>query len=182
MEEEKNQNEKLKSFQQDLKEKTEKAIKSVTEQGIHDGNIDFVFKAIDIHKDITNEEYWKVKEENYMRYRGYDRDSYGREEYGNYPAYGRGYSRDSRGRFKESGRDSKYRGHEMIDEMYGNYDMYSEGKEQYIRGNYGAKEDTIKSLEYMMESVACFVDMLKKDASPEEMNIIREYSRKISEM
>lgn len=166
------------------KEESERIISEIIEGGINSSNIEILGELIDIHKDIANEEYWKIKEEN-MRYRGYERDSYGRgreEMYGNYPSYGRGYSRDSRGRFKESGRDMKYRGHEMIDDMYGNYNMYSEGKEMMDRGNYGAKEDTIKSLEYMMDSVVCFVEMLSEDATPEEMQIIKKYSKKISEI
>ena len=51
------------------------------------------------------------------------------------------------------------------------------------RGNYGAKDDTMKSLEYMLESVVDFVEMLKKDTnSQEEMDLIRKYTREISEM
>lgn len=170
-----------KSLIEDIQEKSEKAIKSVAEQGINDSNIDFLGKVIDIHKDIANEKYWKAKEEFYMY----------REDYGN---YGRGRSRDSRGRYMEgmsygrrgvpgSGRGRRYRGHDMIDDVYENYDMYSEGKEMADRGNYGAKEDTMKSLEYMMDSVVCFVEMLKEDASTqEEVDLIRKYARKISEI
>ena len=63
------------------KEETEKAIKKVVDQGIQLNNIDFLYKAIDIHKDLANEEYWKTKEEKNM-YREYDNysDSYGRRE------------------------------------------------------------------------------------------------------
>jgi hypothetical protein len=71
----------------------------------------------------------------------------------------------------------------MIDDMYMEYDNYNEGKEQSRRGSYGAKDDVVKSLEYMMESVACFVEMLMEDAeSQEEMEIIKHYTKKISEM
>lgn len=67
--------------------------------------------------------------------------------------------------------------------MYGNFQEYSESSSQYSRGNYGAKEDTMKSLEYMMQSVVDFVEMLKEEAkSQEEMEIIKKYTRKISEM
>ena len=68
-------------------------------------------------------------------------------------------------------------------DMYGNFQEYSESSSQYSRGNYGAKEDTMKSLEYMMQSVVDFVEMLKEEAkSQEEMEIIKKYTRKISEM
>lgn len=39
------------------------------------------------------------------------------------------------------------------------------------------------SLEYMLKNVVDFVKMLKEDAeSPEEVEMIRKYARKISEM
>ena len=49
--------------------------------------------------------------------------------------------------------------------------------------SYGGREDSIKSLDYMMASVYDFVCMLEQDAkSDEEMDIIRKYARKISEL
>ena len=82
---------------------------------------------------------------NYDEYNEYGRDNYGimgnrlgnygRDEYG-----ARG--RDSRGR---------YRGTSYMDRMYNEYGRYEEGREQYNRGNYNAKEDSMKSLEYMLE-------------------------------
>lgn len=116
-----------------------------------------------------------------MRYRGTGRERYGR--YREDEEYGRGRRRDSRGRYMESGRDSRYRGHDMIDDMYDNYGDYTESREDYNRGNYGAKEDTMKSLEYMLQSMVDFVEMLKSEANTqEEMNLIRKYTKKISEM
>lgn len=35
----------------------------VGKEGIRKDNIDYLYKLVDIHKDIKNEEYWKVKEE-----------------------------------------------------------------------------------------------------------------------
>ena len=67
--------------------------------------------------------------------------------------------------------------------MYDYYSKYMNNREEMDRGTYGAKEDTMKSLEYMLESVVDFVDMLKKDVtSQDEMDLIRKYTRKISEM
>jgi hypothetical protein len=161
-------------------EQVEEKINIILEEGIHSENLETLGELVDIHKDLCNEEYWKKKEEvmdmNYNR-------GYG--EYGNYPehgSYGR-RRRDSRGRYMRRGVDSKYQGHDMIDEMHDGYQEYSEGKEAYNRGNYGAKNDTMKSLDYMLQSVAQFIEMLKQDASSqEEMELIQKYTREISEM
>lgn len=165
-----------------LKEQVESQINSLVEEGITQENVDYIYRLIDIHKDIANEEYWKKKEEMYM-YRNSGYGNYGRENYGR-DNYGRGRERDSRGRYKEGGNYGRnYRGDEMIDEMYKGYQGYSEGREEYGRGNYGAKEGTMKSLEYMLQSVTDFLEMLKQDAnSQEEMQLIQEYTRQISEM
>ena len=41
----------------------------------------------------------------------------------------------------------------------------------------------MKSLDYMLQSVAQFIEMLKQDASSqEEMELIQKYTRQISEM
>lgn len=161
-----------------LKEQTEKKIEEVMKQGLQPNNIDMLYSLVDIHKDIANEEYWKEKGE-HMRYsrgytdhRGMEYDNYGRRE------------RDSRGRYKDGMSDRRYRGHEMIDDMYKDYTEYHEGKEQFRRnGSYGAKEDTMKSLEYMLESVYCFVEMLFDEAeTPEETQMIKHYAKKISEL
>ena len=158
-----------------LKEQIENQIKTLVEQGLEPNNVEYIYKLIDIHKDIENEKYWKVKEENIMRYRDYG-------NYDNYGNYGR-RQRDSRGRFKDSGYGRRWDGEEMLDGMYDGYHDYAEGREEYGRGNYGAKENTMKSLEYMLQSVTNFIEMLKKDAgSQEEVEMIKEYTRHISEM
>ena len=183
-----NEMKEYKDIHTQTKEETEKIIKDILDDGITNDNIDYLYKVIDIHKDITNEEYWKEKEDN-MRYRNSGRgmygnydmmDNYGRRDYDD--SYGR-RRRDSRGRFMERGRDRKYRGEEPMEDMYENYHMYLDGKDQYDRGNYGSKEDTMKSLKYMLESVVCFFDMLKEDAtSQDEVELIKKYAREISEM
>ena len=180
MEEEKNIIEKV-------KKETEKVIEQILNQGIQENNLDVLYKLVDIHKDIANEEYWqKKKEETDMRYRGYSGEygNYGRGgNYGEDDSYGRrGVKGTGRGRYR-GGRGSGRYGEEMMDDMYQNYEAYAEGREQYGRGNYGAKEDTMMSLEYMLESMVDFVEMLKQDASSqEEVNLIKKYTKKISEM
>ena len=175
-----------KEIMDNVKKETEEIIECILEEGIRKENIDFLYKVVDIHKDIANEVYWENKEEVLdMRYNTGSYGNYDREEYN---GYGRGRRRDSRGRYMESGRYNegrgrRYRGHDMMDEMYEHYGNYSESRESANRGNYGAKEDTMKSLEYMLESMVDFVEMLKDDASSqEEMELIRHYTKKISEM
>jgi hypothetical protein len=155
------------------KEEVEKLIKIATENGLQASNVQLLYQLIDIHKDIENEKYWENKEEA-MRYM---RDDYGMEDYRG------GRSRDSQGRFMGDRRMTSYRGQRVLDEMYDGYRNYSDGREEYDRGNYGAKGETMKSLEYMLESVTDFIEMLQHDAgSQEEVDMIKKYTRRISEM
>lgn len=173
------------SIKERLKKETEKFIECILEEGLNSNNAELLGEVVDIHKDLANEDYWETKKEVMsMRYSNYGRESYregnyGRDSYrdGQSGAYGR-RRRDSRGRYMESGRGQRYRGHDMIDEMSEHYGTYSEGRERY-----GAKEDTMMSLEYMLESMVDFVEMLHEDASSqEEVNLIKKYTKKISEM
>lgn len=155
------------------KEEVEKLIKAATENGLQASNVQLLYQLIDIHKDIENEKYWENKEE-VMRYM---RDDYGTEDYRG------GRSRDSQGRFMGDRRMTSYRGQRVLDEMYNGYRNYNDGKEEYNRGNYGARNETLKSLEYMLESVTDFIEMLQNDAdSQEEVDMIKKYTRRISEM
>lgn len=153
-----------------VKKEVEQKINEMLQQGIRTENIETLGELVDIHKDIANEEYWEAKKEVMdMNYREYGNEGYGARR------------RDSRGRYMARGRT--YRGEEMIDEMQEKYQNYSEGREEYNRGNYSAKSDTLKSLEYMMQSVVDFIEMLKQDAnSQEEIHMIQKYTRQISEM
>lgn len=154
-----------------VKELVEKGINKTIEDGIQTSNLDTLGKLVDIYKDIANVEHWKKEEENDMRYdrryRDYTREPYSREPYGR-------RRRDSRGR---------YMGDEMMNDMHEAYRDYSDGREEMNMGNYSAKDDTMKSLEYMMQSVVQFIEMLKRDAnSQEEVELIQDYTRQISEM
>ena len=168
-----------------LNEKINETIEKVVEEDNILGNIDLLYKLVDIHKDLANEKYWQNKEE-IMRYR-----------YGNYGEnYGR-RMRDSRGRYMEgnygddygrrgvkgTGR-GRYRGEEILDDMYQDYGNYSESREEYNEsGSYGAKEDTKQSLKYMLKSVEEFMKMLEEEAtSQEEVEMVKQTARKISQM
>ncbi len=153
------------------KEEVEKLIKQVTESGLQVANVELLYKLIDIHKDIENEEFWEKKEEN-MMYRDYDNYSGGR-------------SRDSRGRYAESygkrgvpgsGR-GRYRGYDMIEEMGEHYGDYSEG-----RDNYGNDRETEKSFDKMLQSLEDFTYLIMQEAdSPDKIEKVKRTARKISE-
>ena len=55
MEEEKKETKKD-NIQHKIKEQTEKKINDILTQGVQAGNIDMLYKLVDIHKDIANEE------------------------------------------------------------------------------------------------------------------------------
>lgn len=151
-----------------LKDETKEKIKEILDDGIQQGNLDNLSKLVDIYEDVKEDKSMRYRE--YGNYGNYGRDSYGRGNY-NDSHYGR------------RGYDAKYRGHDHLDRMYGEYSRYEDGREQYNRGNYGVKEDTMICLENMLESMVDFVKMLKEEAgSQEEMQLIQEYTRRISEM
>ena len=52
-----------KSLNDKIKETVEGKIEKLLETGIQARNVDYFGKLIDIHKDIENEEYWKIKKE-----------------------------------------------------------------------------------------------------------------------
>ena len=159
-----------------LKEETDKSMKRVLEQGVQTNNVDFLYKMIDIKKDIAEIE----KEEQEMMY----------GNYGRYDdmSYSGGRRRDSRGRYMEgssygrrgvpgTGR-GRYRGEEMMDEMAYHYGNYNEGREQY-----GADEETMKSFKYMLKSFKDYYKHLKEEASSQqEVKMLEDVAREISEM
>lgn len=160
-------------------EEIDKSIKRIMEQGVQTNNIDFLYKMIDVKKDIAEIE----KEEQEMMYGNYD-------NYGRYDdmSYGGGRRRDSRGRYMESGSygrrgvkgtgRGRYRGEEMMDEMAYHYGNYNEGREQY-----GADEETMKSFKYMLKSFKDYYKHLKDEASSQqEVKMLEDVAREISEM
>ena len=60
-------------MEEKLIEQINEKLSTIVEEGINVNNLEALGKLIDIHKDLANEEYWKVKKEVLnMRYRGYD--------------------------------------------------------------------------------------------------------------
>lgn len=180
-----------------LKDETESLIKNILEQGINESNLDYLYKVVDIHKDIKNEEYWKQKEENEFMYGNYGRDSYG--EYNDGGSYGRrGVPGTGRGRYREGNYNEggysesgsygrrgvkgtgrgRYRGEEMMDEMMYHYGNYSEGMD-----NYGADQETMKSFKYMLKAFKDYYKHLKQEASSqEEVQLLEQTAKEISQM
>lgn len=69
-----------------------------------------------------------------------------------------------------------------VHEMMEHYSNYSEARDAADRGNYGAEEDSMKSLDYMLKCACIFMDMLEEEAgSPEEAQLIKKYKRKMAE-
>lgn len=162
-------------------EEVDKSIKRIMEQGVQTNNIDFLYKMIDVKKDIAEIE----KEEQEMMYGNYG-------NYDNYGEYDRSYNggrrRDSRGRYMESGSygrrgvpgtgRGRYRGEEMMEDMMYHYGNYNEGREQY-----GADEETMKSFKYMLKSFKDYYKHLKDEASSQqEVQMLEDVAREISEM
>ena len=166
-----------------LKELVEKELKSMEESGIDSSNIDVIYKLVDIHKDIANEEYWEAKKGALdMRYRG------------EYEGYEEGYGRrrrDSRGRYMAGGRGGRGRnyGHYMpypemyMERMMDGMEGYMEGREEYNRGNYNGKGQSVESLEKMLEGIVAFVEEIQQDPEQqEEKEVVNHYIRKLKEM
>lgn len=154
-------------------EKVEETIEKIIQDDLQPENIEYLYQLVDIHKDIANEEYWKIKEEDYMR-------NYGNYSgYGNYGTYGR-RGRDSRGRYSDGGSSSnygrRYRGHDMIEEMGEQYGNYMES------GRYNG-QGSMEALEYMLQSAEDFFKHIEMEAkSPEEIEMVKRTARRISEM
>ena len=182
-----------KSMLDTVKEENDKAIQSIIEQGIQPDNIEYLYKMIDIKKDILKIE----KEEKAMKYRGYGEGSmggYGEGSMGGYGAYSEGgsYGRrgvpgSGRGRYNEGGSygrrgvkgtgRGRYRGEEMMDEMQFHYGNYSES------GQYGAEGETMEALSNLMESAYEYFKDLKENAnSQEEVKMMEHYFKKMGQM
>lgn len=175
MEEAKKENQK-KDWCIEIKEQVEKQLEEIANEKVSTSNVDYLYRLVDIHKDLENENYWKEKidmynEGNYGRYsEGYGAGSYGRRGV-------KGTGRYSRYR---GGRGSgRYRGEEVLDEMK---EMFGEYSESSSYGNYGA-EGNMELIEMMADSLMEFVEHLKKTAkSPEEKQLIQQKLQELGRM
>lgn len=138
--------------------KMEESINRIIDEGVTTANLDHLYKLSKI-KHLAKE----------------DEKMYG--EYGNYGGRRPGY--DTYGEnYGRRGYDRKYRGEEQLDRVSGEYNRYMESRNRYGASN----DETLRSLEYMLESACNFFEMLKSDAnSQEEINMIRKYAQKIAQ-
>ena len=142
-------------MEEKLANKAEEKIKEILEDDINPNNLEYLYKLIDIYKDVK-----EVESMNYGNYGNYGGrrpgyDSYGRNYYGEYGNYGEG----SYGEYGRRGRDMKYRGDNELDRMYGEYGRYQES-----RSRYGASEETDKSFHYMVKALEDFIKVLYEEA------------------
>ena len=73
---------------------------------------------------------------------------------------------------------------EYFDRMMDGYEDYTEGMERYHRsGNYGDHDKGMESLEYMLDGIVGFVEHLQNNMeTPEEVELIKKYVKKIKDM
>lgn len=157
--EEKQEEKTTKTIQDKVLDIVEESICRTIEENITTDNIDTLYKLVDIHKDISNEKYWKVKESEIMRYSNYGNYG-GYEGYEGYGEYGRGSYGNEYGRRGGGGR---YRGHDYIDRMGADYGRYQES-----RSRYGAGEETDKSFHYMVKGLEDFIKVLYEEAETQQ--------------
>ena len=165
-----------------VKKAIDKEIESIACSEINQQNVDTLGKLIDMKKDIADSEYYDtVREAMEMRYYD-DDDMYGARR------------RDSRGRYME-GRDGMRGsmprrggyGHHMpmeyFDRMMDGIEGYMEGREEYNRGNYNGKGQSVESLERMLEGIVAFVEEIQNDPEQhEEKEVVNHYIKKLKEM
>lgn len=159
-----------------LKEKAEELLNVYIKEGLNMENIDLVMKLTDIHKDMSNEEYWKEKID--MMFKNYSEGgSYGRR---GVPGTGRRSYREggSYGRRGVPGTGrGRYRGEEALEDMQYHYGNYSEGY------SYGAEEESEKSFEKMIECLEAFMYTIMEEADePQKIEKIKRVARRISDM
>lgn len=151
-----------KELEKKLLKETEESLKTMLNDGITDSNLDYIYKLVDIHKDLKEEESMNYGNYNgYGNYGNYGRragyDSYGRDSYGEYGNYSGNYGR--------RGYDTKYRGEDELERMHGEYGRYMESR------SYGAGEETDKSFHYMVKALEDFIRVLEEEAQTQEQKM-----------
>ena len=128
-----------------LLEKVEKALESALNNDIQASNVEYIYKLVDIHKDIYEEKYYKKEgKDMYRGYEGYS-EGYGR----------RGVPGSGRGRYR------RYRGDDIMEEMQEHYGRYMEGR------GYGSQEED-KSFRYMIKTYKDFGMHIAEEANTQE--------------
>ena len=164
------------------------------ENGLATSNLEYVYKLVDIYKDLKNIEYWDLKGEYYgtvldeMSAGGY---SYAADDYDDGMMYSerRGQRRDRRGRYSNAGGSSYRRGASYADgsRMNGTgttYDRYMDLKQSYRSGGTGdCKQRMMATLdEYMDEFTGQLEEMMHNADCAEERDTIKRYISKFKGM
>lgn len=156
-----------KELEKKLLKETEETLKTMLNDGITDGNLEYIYKLVDIHKDLKEEE--SMNYGNYNGYGNYGAGGYGNYGYGNYN--GRGPSRGAYGEgsygenYGRRGYDSKYRGEDELERMHGEYGRYMESR------SYGDGEESSKSFHYMVKALEDFIRVLEEEAQTQEQKM-----------
>lgn len=158
----------------ELKNKINKELDRIAEQGLTTSNLEVASKLVDMLKDMHEIEEGK---------QGGEYGMYGR--YDGYRDYRDGYRGDYRESNYRDGSYSNYRGNERmnrnIDRIKEGADMYWYGRERYNAG--GNKEQMNESLENMMYAVCSLIESGMEIAeTPEEKEIIRKHIRKLQSL
>lgn len=162
-----------------IKKMVEKELKKIEHEGLNKQNLETLYKLVDIHKDISNEEYWENSEEVMDMY---GREDYNERGYGARGGRGRGGSRGgSRGGGRGRGSGTRYGADERMNDVMDGWEDYREGMEEYKeRGSYGAKEKGLESLEFMLDAFVKWFEDISRDAeTQEEVDLIKKYANKI---
>lgn len=154
---------------QKLLDNIDKELCCIAEQGINNGNIENLFKLIDIKKDIVTIN--AMEDEAEMRY--YDDNPYSYFESGS--RYGRGNGMSNMTR-RYRGRDNRF--NERLERIMEGADAYQYGRDRYRDGGSGERME--EGLEELMYAVCTFVESISDFAeTPEEKEIIRKHIQKI---
>lgn len=82
---------------EEITQQVEKELEQIVNEKVSTNNVDYLYRLVDIHKDLANETYWKEKIKMYGNRYSRDFSGYGESSYG-------------RRGVKGTGRYSRYRG------------------------------------------------------------------------
>lgn len=150
-----------------------KEIDNIAEKGLDQGNLEILYKLVDIKKDLY--EIRSKQQEECMRNYPMDYGARG----------GRGGYTGGRGSYDWSGSGSGTYGRMYDDRMYRYLDQIAEGTDdyQYGRDRYrdnGSRDRMEQGLDKLMYSLCTFVESINDFAeTPEEKEIIRRHISKM---
>lgn len=157
----------------------DKELCTVEEKGLTNSNLESTYILLKMRKLIQEMEGQDTKEDEEMRYRGYDRGYRGDYGRGRYNDYDRRYSRGGYGDGRYS--DDYEASYDKIDQMLEALDDYCYGRTRYREG--GSNEHMVKGLEDLMYAICTFVEGLSNSAeTPADKEIIRKHIEKLSKL